>query len=336
MMWSLLQWASPHYFYLLLLLPFFYFYECRKNHFVKLPVSSSAIFKTQKKTTRERLEWFPVFLRVLGLTLLILALARPQLANKTTEVNNSGIDIMLALDTSGSMRALDMTWNGQRADRMSVVKAVVKSFVNGRQSDRVGMVVFGQQAYTQCPLTLDTDALKGYLDLIDVGIAGDATAIGNALATAVKRLAGSKAKSRVVILLTDGKSNAGEVSPQVAAELAKDKGIKVYTIAVGSRAALVPFPYQTPFGTQIRDAQLEVDEDTLRMIAAESGGEFFRADSTEALQEIYHHIDALEKTDVKVKRYTDYEELYWNLLPPALILLILAWVLKNTFFLRVP
>lgn len=336
MIWSLIQWASPHYFYLFVLIPVLFYYELHKIHFIKIAVSSASLFRSHQKTSRQNLEWFPVFLRMLGLSLLILALARPQIANQTTEVNQSGIDMILALDTSASMRALDMNWEGQRADRISVVKAVVKDFVNGREFDRIGMVVFGEQAYTQCPLTLDDDVLNGYLNLIEVGIAGDGTAIGNALATAVKRLESSRAKSRIVILLTDGKSNAGEISPQAAAELAKDKQIKVYTILVGSGADLVPFPYQTPFGTQIRNGKFETDEETLQMIASKTGGEFFPANSTEALQEIYKNIDQLEKTDVKVKRYTDYEELYWSVLMPAAFLLIISWFLKNTVFLRVP
>jgi Ca-activated chloride channel family protein len=313
-----------------------FLFELKTLKAIKLPISSKSVFSAAKKSLKNRLEFLPPFLKMLALLLLIIAIARPQIAIPHKESLTEGIDIVLALDTSRSMLALDMQEGGQRADRMSVVKSVVKDFIKGRANDRIGMVVFGQQAYTQCPLTLDYDIVTGYLDLIDVGIAGDATAIGNALATAVKRLQGSKAKSRIVILLTDGANTAGEVSPKVAAELASEEGIKVYTIAVGSKNELVPFPVEGFFGTQIRNVKLEIDEELLKEIAAKTGGQFFRADTTDMLKVVYSRIDELEKTKSLFKEFTEYDERYWPFLAASLMLLILGWLLRQTIFLRVP
>lgn len=327
---------SPQFLWGLIALPFVFWVEMRKLHSVRLPLPSHDALVGAVKTWRSRFEFLPPLLKTFAMMLLILAIARPQIVNHDTRIKSEGVDIVLALDASGSMRALDMTLDGDRADRMAAVKKVVGDFVSGRHYDRIGMVVFGQTAYTQCPLTLDYDVLRGYLDLIDVGIAGDATAIGNALATSIKRLEGSTAKSRIVILLTDGANNAGEVSPQAAAEAAARQGIKTYTIAVGSRSQLVPFPVQTPFGTRIQNVQLDVDEDTLKMISDKTGGKFFRADSTETLESIYATIDKLEKTEVEIEKFTDADELYWPFLVAAVALLLIGWGARMTVFLRVP
>lgn len=333
---SFFQYASPYWRYCVVLLVPLFFYELRKLHLTRLAIPSGEIVVRRKKTLKAELEFVPPLLKMIAMALILFALARPQIGNQNTDVHSEGIDIVLALDTSESMHALDLQLDGKEADRMQVVKSVVKDFIDGREYDRIGMVVFGAQAYTQCPLTLDYDILKGYLDLIDVGIAGDATAIGNALATSVKRLIASQAKSRIVILLTDGDNTAGEVSPQAAAELAKDEGIKVYTIAVGSRAKTVPYPVKTPYGRQVRNVELSVDEDTLKKIAETTGGRFFRADTTDTLKSIYQTIDKLEKTDVKVEKFTEFDEQYLTYLIPGLIFLLASWILKQTIFLRVP
>jgi Ca-activated chloride channel family protein len=330
------QFHSKGFFWLAALLPVVFFYELRKLRLIKLSVPSLKIVQGGRRTWRSRLEFLPALLKTLSMALLIVALARPQVVNQDSRVKSEGVDIILTLDTSGSMKALDMQLRGERTDRMNAVKSVVGDFISGRQYDRIGMVIFGENAYTQCPLTLDYDILRGYLDLIDIGIAGDATAIGNALATSVKRLEGSTAESRVVVLLTDGANTAGEVSPQAAAEVAARRGIKVYAIAFGSREKLVPFPVETPFGTRVQNVQLEVDEDVLKMIADKTGGKFFRADSTATLGKIYDTIDELEKTEVEVEKFTDYEEKYWDWLAAAVALLLIGWVLRHTYFLRVP
>jgi len=271
----------------------------------------------------------------MAMVLLVFALARPQWGNKYTEVESEGVDIILALDTSGSMKALDLELNGREANRLDVIKSVVSSFIDGRSYDRIGMVVFGTEAYTQCPLTLDYDILRGYLDLIEIGIAGEETAIGNALATSVKRLIKSEAKSKIIILITDGENTSGAVSPLRAAELAKKHGIKVYTIAVGSRNR-VPFPQKTFFGTRKVYVNLPVDEETLKDIAKITSGEFFKASDTKSLSRIYETIDELEKTEVKVSEFAEYKEMYISFLTPSIVLLLLAWLLQRTVFLRIP
>ena len=332
---SFFQFHSPLYLLLLIpLIPLFIF-DLYKLHLLRFKFSSLRILKKQKKGWRHYMEFIPPFFRLLGLILLVFALARPQWGNKFTEVESEGIDIILALDTSGSMRALDLQLEGKEANRLEVIKSVVSKFIDGREYDRMGMVIFGTEAYTQCPLTLDYDILKGYLDLIEIGIVGEDTAIGNALATSIKRLEASKAKSKIVILLTDGQNTAGTVSPKRAAELAAEKHIKVYTIAIG-RNGQVPIPQKTLFGMRKVYAELQVDEDTLKEIAKITRGQFFKADDTETLTNVYKTIDQLEKTAVKVNEFSEYKEMYVSCLFPGLILLIAAWILQRTVFLRIP
>lgn len=327
------QFHTPAYLILLILVLPLFIFDLYKLHLVKFPISSSRLIGEIKTSWRQVFEFIPSLLRMIALILIVIALARPQWGKQYTEIESEGVDIVLALDTSGSMRALDLQLHGEEADRLEVVKSVVKDFIDGRQYDRIGMVVFGEDAYTQCPLTLDYDVLKGYLDMIEIGIAGDATAIGNALATSVKRLEKSEAKSKIVILLTDGRSNAGQVSPKIAAELAQKRGIKVYTIAVGSKGK-VPYPQKTFFGMQKVYVELDVDEDTLKEIAQISGGQFFQASDTETLSNVYQTIDKLEKSKVKTNEFSEYQERYLKYLVPGLLLLLLSWLLQKTVFLR--
>lgn len=329
------QFHSPEYFLLLLILLPLFIFDLKKLHLFKFGVSSADVFKKTKRSLKSIFEFIPPLMRFFALALLVVALARPQQGNRYTEVNSEGIDIVLALDTSGSMKALDLKLNGKDANRLQVVKSVVADFVDGRAYDRIGMVVFGTQAYTQCPLTLDYDILKGYMDLIHIGIAGEETAIGNAIATSVKRLKGSKAKSRIIILLTDGENTAGSVSPLKAAELAQKAGIKIYTIAVGS-SGQAPFPVKSFFGTQKVMMNLSVDTKSLQEIAKLTGGQFYQARDTEALANIYKTIDQLEKTEVKVNEFAEYHEMFIDFLIPAIILLLLAWFLQKSIFLRIP
>lgn len=331
------QFATPWALILLPIILALFIFDLKKEALIKLPLSSHLLVKHAKKSWRTHLRFLPALLKMLGLIFLVVALARPQTFNEFTEVTSEGVDIILTLDASGSMRALDMELEGLQTDRLAVVKSVVKKFVTGRQFDRMGMVVFGSQAYTQCPLTFDHEVLLGYLDLIDVGIAGDATALGDALGVSVKRLLDSESKSKIIIFLTDGESNAGDVSPKVAAELAQKNNIKVYTIGVGSEKKVVPIPVKDRFGIErVVYQELRVDEKALTEIAEITGGKYFKADSLESLQEIYKTIDELEKTEIKTDQFTIYNEMYWRYLLYALIFILLAWGVKNFLFFRVP
>jgi Ca-activated chloride channel family protein len=277
-------------------------------------------------------------LRVITVALLIMAMARPQTGRKLTEVRTEGIDIVLVLDTSGSMQALDLDADRpieRRRDRLDVAKAVVAEFVEGRKNDQIGLVVFGSEAFTQCPLTLDHGILATFLDRVEIGIAGDATAIGSALGTAVKRLRDSEAESKVVILLTDGRSNAGSLSPQKAAEIAETFGIKVYTIGAGTRGK-APFVVDSFFGKQVVYENVEIDEETLRKIAEQTGGAYYRAEDKEALESIYEEIDQLETTEITTSTYMEYNERFRLFVFPAMALLLLEIVLLGTRFRKLP
>jgi len=330
----MLRFASPLFLLGLLLIPFLILFEKkRRRGFVFF--SSLALIEDTPRDQRRLFLYFPFFLRLLALLLLFMGLARPQLANQRTEVTSEGVDIVLAIDTSGSMQALDFKIGGEEVDRLSVVKQVVADFIKHRISDRIGMVIFGEFAYTQAPLTLDYDVLKSFLDQVEIGAAGDATAIGDGLALSVKRLKDLNSKSKVVILLTDGRSNAGRITPEKAAELASTYGIKVYTIGVGTRGA-VPFPEQTFFGIRQILVQLDIDEETLQKIADKTGGQYFRATDTEGLKKIYETIDKLEKSEAKVKHFQEYRELFRYFVIPALFLLFLEVLLKETLLKRFP
>jgi Ca-activated chloride channel family protein len=274
-------------------------------------------------------------LRGTALVFLILAFARPQTGQTSTEVLTEGIDIVLCLDTSGSMNALDFEINGQRVNRLDVVKDVVAKFIKGREHDRMGMVVFAGHAYTQCPLTLDRGVLLTLLDKVTIGPAGDGTAIGSALATSVKRLKDSKAKSKVIILLTDGRNNAGKIDPETAAKLAQTYHIKVYCIGAGTRGP-APFLVNSFFGQRYVYQNVDIDERTLKEIADTTGGEYFRATDTEGLKKIYKKIDAMEKSKVKVKEYREYTERFSFFLVPGLLCLGVEIVLGNTRWRKIP
>jgi Ca-activated chloride channel family protein len=276
-----------------------------------------------------------IVLRVAGVLLLVTALARPQAGEKETEIQTEGVDIVLCLDTSGSMQALDFHLDGKRVDRLEVVKKVVRDFIEKRRDDRIGMVVFGAEAFTQCPLTMDYGVLLKFLDRLEIGMAGDATAVGSALATSVKRLKDVPGKSKVVILLTDGRNNAGKISPVTAAEIAKTYNVKVYTIGVGVEGKS-PFLVQTFFGKDYVYQEVDLDENTLREIARITGGEYFRAMDTASLEKVYDEIDRMEKTEAKVKEYMEYEELFHRFALPGLLLLLLEFVLVSTRFRKIP
>lgn len=279
--------------------------------------------------------WMKVnpWLLYLALACLIVGLARPQRGRAETEVTSEGIDIMLAIDASGSMAAMDFKLDGEAVNRLVVVKKVVSEFIREQKGDRLGMVVFGEEAYTQCPLTLDYDVLTQLLDHVEIGIAGDGTAIGDGLALAVKRLKDLPGKSRVVILLTDGRNNAGSVSPEKAAEIAKTFGIKVYTIGIGTQGP-VPFPQPGIFGSRLVYVNLDMDEETLQKIADTTGGKYFYATDTKKLEAIYKEIGQLEKTKAKVKHYEIYEEWYGYFVLAGLGLMLLETFLASTWLRR--
>ena len=235
------------------------------------------------------------------------------------------------------MLALDFEIDGERRDRLYVAKEVLKDFVQGRIGDRIGLVVFAGLPYTQCPLTLDYDVLVSLLDRAQIGMVQDGTAIGSAIGTGVMRLKDSQATSRVIILLTDGINNKGKVSPDTAANLAKELGIKVYAVGVGSRG-LVPYPWRKDvFGNIIyRNRELPVDDEGLTRVAETTGGKYWRATDSEALREIYAEIDKLEKTEAKIDKYAEYDEMFSYFAVPGLVLLVLGALLENTRFARIP
>ncbi len=277
-------------------------------------------------------------MRVATLALLVLGLLRPQTGRRETKVWSQGVDIMLAIDTSRSMEALDLDPDkpiAQRRTRLKVVKEVVEKFVQKRDNDQIGMVVFGGQAFTQCPLTLDHGIVATFLDQVETGMAGDQTAIGSGLGAAVNRLRKSKAKSRVVILLTDGSNNAGPLTPIKAAEVAQTFGIKVYTIGAGARGQ-APFLVDTLFGKQVQYAEVDIDEPTLREIARTTHGAYFRAEDGKGLESVYAQIDQLEKTEIEIKSYMEYNERFGWFVIPALVLLMTEIVLLGTRLRKIP
>ena len=268
-------------------------------------------------------------LRLASLTLLVAALAGPRLVWGSTEIEASGIDIVLGLDVSGSMEALDFKLEGRPVSRVDVVKSVVAAFVSERPNDRIGMVAFAGRPYVVSPVTLDHDWLERRLKDLRVGLVEDGTAIGSALALAVNRLREQEAKSKIVVLLTDGMNNAGKVQPLTAAEAAKALGIKVYTIGAGTRGQ-APVPVTDMFGRrQLAMAQVDIDEDTLKKISEMTGAQYFRATDTQSLQRIYEEINKLETTTRRVKKYQDYEELFMWLAGAALALLMLETALRH-------
>jgi len=277
----------------------------------------------------------PIILRFIAITLFIIAFARPQEGHKRTEILSQGVDIVLAIDTSGSMQALDFKKNETQVTRLSVVKDVVAEFVKNRETDRIGMVVFGANAFTQCPLTLDQNILLSFLDKLKIGMAGDATAIGSAIGISARRLKDLKSKSKVIILLTDGRNNSGAISPLQAAEIAKSLGIKVYTIGVGKRGK-APFLVDSIFGKRLIYQNVDIDEEVLNKISKMTDAKYFRATDLKSLKDIYKQIDLLEKSEVKSIDHSEHKELFHYFLIPGLILLLTEIVFSNSFLRRLP
>jgi Ca-activated chloride channel family protein len=321
--------ANPGYLFLLLLLiPVigWYIYELRKAD-ASIQIGDTRVIQKQPKSLRVRLLHLPFILRVAAITLLSLALARPQLTNRWSSESTEGIDIMMVLDISGTMLAEDL-----KPNRLEAAKQVASDFVLARPNDQIGLVVFAGESFTQCPLTIDHAVLVNLFQSIEYGMIEDGTAIGLGLANAVNRMKDSQTKSKVIILLTDGSNNRGEIDPQTAADIAKTFGIRVYTVGVGSYGQ-VRIPVQTPIGTQHIMMDSEFDETTLQRIAQTTGGQYFRATDNSSLKQIYEQIDQLEKTKLRVREYSKHTENFAPFLYAALLCL-LGEILIRYFVLR--
>ncbi len=332
----MLEFKTP---FLLLLLPvlfFLWWWRYRRDERTAFRYSNTDILNAVPEGWRVRLLPLLNVFRWVVLVLMIIALAGPRQVLEETEHKSEGIDIVLSLDISGSMAAEDFKLGGRRSNRLEIIKKVVAEFIEGRKSDRIGLIAFGARAYTVSPMTTDYRWLKENLERVQLGLVEDGTAIGSGLASALGRLNDSKAKSKVVILLTDGMNNAGKIEPLEAATTAKQLGVKVYTIGAGSKEP-VPFPMRDLFGrTFYQEVMLEIDETTLSQIAAVTGGKYFRATDTESLRHIYQQIDAMEKTVLEQSGYKEYQELFAWFLLAALGLLLMEILLRNSVFLQVP
>ncbi|MBI5666155.1 MAG: VWA domain-containing protein [Nitrospirae bacterium] len=301
-----------------------------------LRFSTGALLSGLKSTLKLRMLKGIIIVRMLSLFLVIIALSRPQLMLQESKIETEGIDIVLAIDTSTSMLAEDFELKGKRENRLEVVKDVVDDFIKNRSSDRIGIVAFAGNAYSVAPLTLDYGWLTQNLERVRIGMIEDGTAIGSGLSSALNRLKDSEAKGKVVVLLTDGRNNAGNISPLTAADAARALNIKVYTIGAGTKG-LAPYPAKDFFGNTVyRQVQIDIDEDTLKKIAEKTKALYYRATDTKSLRNIYGEIDKIEKTPIEEKGYTEYKELFHYFLIPGLVLLIMEVVLKNTWLRRIP
>ncbi len=272
----------------------------------------------------------PFILRIFALIMIVIVIARPRSSDRMDRIDTEGIDIMLTMDVSTSMLARDFT-----PDRISAAKDIAIEFISQRPSDRMGIVVFAGESYTQCPLTTDRATLINLMKEVQTDLIEDGTAIGNGLATAVARLKDSNAKSRVVILLTDGVNNRGEITPQTAAEIAKTYNVRVYTIGVGAEG-MAPYPVMTPWGVEVQNVQVEIDEQLLTDIAQSTGGRYFRATDNTKLMEIYGEINKMEKAKTTVDSFPVYKELYTDYALAALIAILLDFILRLFFIRRLP
>lgn len=325
--------ANPTYLYLLLLLiPIigWYIYKLSKSQ-ASLQVSSTEVFDIPGTSSwKVWLRHVPFVFRTVAIAVLIVILARPQSTNSWQNSSTEGIDIVLAMDISTSMLAQDL-----KPNRLEASKDVASSFINGRPNDNIGLVVFAAESFTQCPLTTDHAVLLNLFKDIQPGIIQDGTAIGLGLANAVSRIKDSQAKSKVIILLTDGVNNTGEIAPVTAAEIAKTFGVRVYTIGVGTQGE-APYPFQTAFGIQYQNVPVEIDEQTLKQMAATTGGQYFRATDNASLKEIYSEIDKMEKTKISVQEYSKKQEEYKNWAILLFVLLLVEILLRNTLFRNIP
>ncbi len=327
---------DPWVFLFLIFIPALIFFAKRLRKDSYFRFSTGALLSDLKPTLKIKAAKHLIALRALALTLFIAALSRPQHIIEESRTITEGVDMVLALDTSTSMLAEDFRTGAGRSNRFNVVREVVKDFIGKRKDDRIGLIAFAGRAYTVAPLTLDHRWLEENLDRVRVGMIEDATAIGEALVTSLNRLKNSRAKSKIVILLTDGINNAGKITPLTAAEAAKAMKIKVYTIGVGSKG-LVPYPFKDYFGNTVyQNIKIEIDDAMLEKIASMTAGRYYRATGTEVLKKIYDEIDALEKTRIEETGYKETKELFPDFLIPGLAIIILEMLLSNTVLVRIP
>jgi Ca-activated chloride channel family protein len=330
------EFAQPWLLLLLLLLPLLAILKGRRGEQTAFLYSSTQVLRGLVHSSRSRAGTFLAALRWLTLALFITALARPQFTESQTKVTASGVDIVVALDLSGSMAAEDFEIRSQRVNRLAIAKSVLEQFIEKRPNDRIGLVAFATDAYVAAPLTLDQDYLLKNLERLNLDtIDSSKTAVGSALSTALNRLREVKSKSKIVILMTDGQSNSGKISPLVAAEAAEALAVKVYTIGVGSRGT-APMPYYA-FGQKgYRNVPVDIDEETLKAIADRTGGIYYRADNAEKLQSIYDEIDSLEKTEIEVDKHVLRDELFRWFVLAGMGTLLIEIILGQTVWRRLP
>ncbi len=312
-----------------LLLALLYLYRQIKDREPHFRVSSLSPWKAGGRSLTAFVRWLPPFLYFMAMCLMVIVIARPRSSTQMDKVNSEGIDIVFDMDVSTSMLARDF-----KPDRISAAKDIAIEFISQRPSDRMGIVVFAGESYTQCPLTTDRATLINLMKEIETGLIEDGTAIGNGLATAVARMKDSDAKSRVVILLTDGVNNSGEITPQTAAEIAKTYGVRVYTIGVGANGE-APYPVVTPWGVELQNVPVEIDEELLKQIAQTTGGKYFRATDNTKLAEIYSEINKMEKARTTIDSFPVYKELFSGFGLGALVCMLLG-LLVNLFLRRLP
>jgi len=325
---------NPELLLLVLLIPLLWFNRRRKTAGVRF--SSGSFLEKLSGTFKIKTLRHIIILRMLILLLFIIALARPQKPITQNRIFKEGVDIVLNVDTSTSMEALDFSIAGKRYNRLYVVKKAVEDFITERVNDRIGLIAFAGRPYIVCPLTLDHNWLLSNLERVKIGMIEDGTAIGSSIAAAVNRLKSSTAKTKIIILLTDGRNNAGKISPLTAAEAARAMGVKIYTIGAGSIGA-VPYPVRDAFGRQrIQYVEVDMDESSLAKIAEITHGRYFRATDTDSLKKIYEQINKLEKTPFKQPKFSRYEELYPVFLLLGLGLLALEQVITNTILIKLP
>jgi Ca-activated chloride channel homolog len=332
----MIHFVQPEWFWLLSLLPLVMLWRGRQGPTAAIEYSDVGLVRELGRGSRSRVGRWVWLLPIVAGILLIVGLARPQRTHSRTEVTVNGIDIVLGLDVSGSMQALDFTIDRHRVNRIEVVKSVVSKFIEERPDDRIGLIAFAGAPYLVSPITLDHDWLQQNLERVSIGSGDDGTAIGSAIAACVNRLRDTAAKSKVVVLLTDGVNNTGKIAPLAAAEAAKSMGVKIYTVGVGARGK-APIPVKDAAGNMhLIMAEVDVDEKTLQAIADETGGKFYRATDTDSLQKIYEQINRLERSAQTVHKFEHVEELYPWALIPALAVLGLSSLLLQTRLRRLP
>jgi len=323
---------NPAYLFLLLIIiPIIVWYILRQGKSeTNLRISSLKSFEKAPVSKKIYLRHVPFILRMLALILIVLVIARPQSSNSWQNQTSEGIDIMMAVDISGTMLAQDL-----KPNRLKAAKNVAIEFIKCRPNDNIGLVLFAGESFTQCPLTTDHGVLINLFNSVEYGMIKDGTAIGSGLANAISRVRDSKAKSKVIILLTDGSNNAGDIAPETAADIARKFNIRVYAIGIGSKGK-APYPFQTPFGIQYQNIDVDIDEPMLKSIAQQTGGSYFRATDNDKLKSIYNQIDKMEKTKIEVKEYNKKNEMYFIFALAALVLILLEIALRNTVLRKIP